>query len=427
MNDAKIKRTYTREELHELVWATPIQKLAAEFGLSDRGLAKTCARHLVPVPPRGHWARIEAGQSVKRTPLRAVENKDLHTVHIGATKMGFLSESVLVAVAASKSALIAAKAERRKSAPLGSARSALEEPGDNPHKWISAAVKQLRKAKPDDDGVVKAPGIIVHERSRERAILILHNLARTCEERGSELSTDERGQLIFKADIGSGSIALIEERRRFKHIPTAEERVEHGKILAKQQREQARGMWSFGRTEPWPENDIVYTGKFTLTCDNGSGDGLRKSWSDGKSQSVENMLDAFLDGIKLIISAEAERRRIYAEKERQRQALQHRRHLAEQRVDREKNRLTYLDWIAQTRREVDSLRATINAVPMNAHLPPDYQRMIQWAGSRLSELEEQTTVERIQATLVERELYADPDPLFDPEGEPPPKVNYWDY
>ena len=139
------------------------------------------------------------------------------------------------------------------------------------------------------------------------------------------------------------------------------------------------------------------------------------------------MLDAFIVGIKLIISAEVERDRLYAEKQRHRQVMQHRRQLAEQGVKREEKRLAYLDWIAKTRREVDDLRATIDAVPREVDLPPDYQRMIAWAECRLANLEAQTTVEQIQATLVERGLYADPDPLYDPEGAPPPEVNYWDY
>lgn len=91
------------------------------------------------------------------------------------------------------------------------------------------------------------------------------------------------------------------------------------------------------------------------------------------------------------------------------------------------SRARYLDWIAKTRREVDDLRATIDAVPREVDLPPDYQRMIAWAEWRLANLEAQTTVEQIQATLVERGLYADPDPLYDPEGDPLPEVNYWDY
>ena len=78
------KITLTREELHEKVWSTPMQKLAAEFGFSDVGLAKLCRRHQVPVPPRGYWARLQAGQKVKRTPLRPTTHPRLDKVEIYA-------------------------------------------------------------------------------------------------------------------------------------------------------------------------------------------------------------------------------------------------------------------------------------------------------------------------------------------------------
>ena len=38
----------TREELYKRVWSTPMSKLAADFGLSDVGLAKVCKRHKIP-------------------------------------------------------------------------------------------------------------------------------------------------------------------------------------------------------------------------------------------------------------------------------------------------------------------------------------------------------------------------------------------
>ena len=62
-----------RSELYEKVWSTPITKLAAEFGVSDVGLAKACRRHAVPVPQRGHWAKLKAGQTPARTPLPTPE------------------------------------------------------------------------------------------------------------------------------------------------------------------------------------------------------------------------------------------------------------------------------------------------------------------------------------------------------------------
>lgn len=54
----------TREELHTLVWQKPMIRLAEEFGVSGNGLAKICDRLDVPYPPRGYWAKKEAGKPV---------------------------------------------------------------------------------------------------------------------------------------------------------------------------------------------------------------------------------------------------------------------------------------------------------------------------------------------------------------------------
>jgi ankyrin repeat protein len=58
-----------RGGLFDRVWAEPVEKLAKEWGLSGRGLAKACQRLKIPVPPRGFWARVQNGQQVRRPRL----------------------------------------------------------------------------------------------------------------------------------------------------------------------------------------------------------------------------------------------------------------------------------------------------------------------------------------------------------------------
>ena len=58
-----------RTELYKLVWSKPMTKLGAELGISDVGLAKACRRHTIPVPPRGHWAKLQAGKTSVQVPL----------------------------------------------------------------------------------------------------------------------------------------------------------------------------------------------------------------------------------------------------------------------------------------------------------------------------------------------------------------------
>jgi hypothetical protein len=51
-----------RSQLYELVWSKPVKTVAMELGISDVGLAKACRRSDIPVPPRGYWAKVEAGR-----------------------------------------------------------------------------------------------------------------------------------------------------------------------------------------------------------------------------------------------------------------------------------------------------------------------------------------------------------------------------
>lgn len=59
----------SRADLYEQVWAEPMTKVANRLGISDVGLAKACARARIPTPPRGHWAKLQAGKPSKRPKL----------------------------------------------------------------------------------------------------------------------------------------------------------------------------------------------------------------------------------------------------------------------------------------------------------------------------------------------------------------------
>ncbi len=60
---------FSRQELYDLVWSRPIATLAATYGVTDVGLAKTCRRAGIPVPHRGYWAKQSAGLAVEKPRL----------------------------------------------------------------------------------------------------------------------------------------------------------------------------------------------------------------------------------------------------------------------------------------------------------------------------------------------------------------------
>lgn len=61
--------TLSRQDLYELAWSKPMSDLAKDFGISDVALAKRLRKLGVPVPGRGYWARVTAGQTPHRPAL----------------------------------------------------------------------------------------------------------------------------------------------------------------------------------------------------------------------------------------------------------------------------------------------------------------------------------------------------------------------
>jgi hypothetical protein len=59
--------TWNRQELYGKVWRFPLRKLAAEYGISDVGLAKVCRMLEIALPGRRHWTRID---QLLRAPVR---------------------------------------------------------------------------------------------------------------------------------------------------------------------------------------------------------------------------------------------------------------------------------------------------------------------------------------------------------------------
>ncbi len=68
-------RFWDRNALYEEVWSTPMATLAEKYGISDVGLAKNCRKLSIPLPGRGYWAKISAGQSFAKTPLPKISQE----------------------------------------------------------------------------------------------------------------------------------------------------------------------------------------------------------------------------------------------------------------------------------------------------------------------------------------------------------------
>ena len=103
----------SRKDLYRLIWSEPITALAERFGISDVGLAKVCRRSDIPAPPRGYWAKTDAGGKFQRPDLP--DREDLKSRRIRfRTSRGPIQQN---ATTSAKAPPLGANAQHRSSPP----------------------------------------------------------------------------------------------------------------------------------------------------------------------------------------------------------------------------------------------------------------------------------------------------------------------
>ena len=302
----------SREELYERVWSTPMRTLAAEFGLSDVGLKKTCTRLRIPTPERGYWAKKAAGQRVRQAPLPklpASVRPESMTVDFGAV------QNAAAAAAAPLEPPTGPVAEQRAFESRPENRLTVPDVLETPHRLVAATVVAMRAAKPDAQYLLRPRAAAVLDLAVslgtvDRALRIYDLLIKALFARGHtvELRTDDRK---------TSTVACISNHRIDMAIT---EKVERSEL-------------------PKPKNaPLYYSKEYTFTptgrlafATTVTYLGTRSTWSDGKRQRLEECLNGIIVG--LVESAEAMRandarieaqRRAWEEEERRRQAAQRR-------------------------------------------------------------------------------------------------------
>jgi hypothetical protein len=182
--------TLSRRDLYEAVWAEPMTTTASRYGLSDRGLAKLCERHQIPVPARGYWRRKETGQPVTPDPLpeapAAVDKIELSATPVSEEPLHPLVEQQL---AYERAHLI--------TVPDRVARS---------HRLVARTRDHLKERRPADDGTMRtyAPNLRlrVSKLQAGRALRIFDTLFKACEERGFTITPpdEKNGEKILVHD-----------------------------------------------------------------------------------------------------------------------------------------------------------------------------------------------------------------------------------
>jgi hypothetical protein len=292
------EKTFSREELYDLVWSEPITAIAKRLGLSGRGLAKACDRGNVSVPWRGYWQKLAAGQAPERVGLPPIAKGVPASVSVSV----WPPEEAAFAVDANLDAEIASEA-------TPDFAIVVPAPGKL-HPTAQSVLDALSSERPDRHGAVSCkvnhlPSIRVMPSTVARAVRILDALMK---------GVDRRGWKVEGTHVVVSGIEHwfeIEERiKRVAHVATAKER-------AAQERHQRKATWD---SYAWvPEWDYVSSNELTLKIYGGSYQSkLPRNFRDTSRGSLETRLNEVMIGVRRLAAASAAYRSEEAERERQR-------------------------------------------------------------------------------------------------------------
>ncbi len=350
----------TRGELYGEVWAHPRVKLAKKYGISDVALAKRYRKRDIPLPGLGYWAKVQAGQKPRRKPLPRRDNDEVMTIRPYKERMKMQNKTVARKVASLRK-------DEEKSAPIVVPEKLLKS-----HPYIKTSRKYLRmrqsKEYPyrSDMPLKECLSIYVSNKQLRRAFLIIDTLIKEFEKRGFKMA------LLDGTGKESTAVIIMDEKVHFS-IEELYERVL--KPLPE------------GRKEPTPYDYVSrHSGRLKLKIEELSwgGEGLRKTWSDGKFQKVENILSEFIDG--MIAVAGKLRERTLERQERERKAEEERRirEAAIKRYEAEEAKVGKLMSDMTKWNRSKQLRAYIRAVKKKRIITPEW---IKWAYEQADRLD----------------------------------------
>jgi hypothetical protein len=405
--------------------------VAAEFGISGTGLAKICNRYAIPTPPRGYWAKLQNGKPTRQVPFIEIDNTKLDklTIHAGAWHLPPEAQEVISR----------ARAEHvRRSTPRPAVDAPIE-PVVDVQPCIAATAKALRHAKPNRDGLVHATGdrtvgVTIGVNSIERAIFILDGLARALEARSLTPTACGTG---VQAQRGPDKVALAmtERTQRVPHVATKEElAAEERRVKQRERFFASPRRWDLpagsqpSHEKAYPDFDTVMTGQLVVQADGYGGDGVRRSWADGRMQRLERMIDDIAIGVDALLAVRTAKREEAEERQRQYAELARRRALAAKRVEREKKRVELLNALIELQSEADELGEWLTNGPLHDIVGEETAtataRMLTWAEARLAKLGRRIAPDGIQKALEADGLFPEVDDLQDPLGDPPAGYNW---
>jgi hypothetical protein len=354
---------YDREELYRKVWERPLLKVAEEYGVSAVALGKTCRKLSVPVPGRGHWAKLAFGkEGVKKPPLPKLDKVPvIYRSPVVQRKPPTPDQNDPECAAINQ--LLTSGALNPLPAD-GSAR---------PHPLIRHTASLLRsRSRKDEHGILlprEANGLDVRvsEGTLERALLVMARILAVLERQGARVEISEQGHTTALINGERVSFGIEEPIRRVveqkPRVPNPTDRWDYDEIV---KHEPGGKLALLIHSSTWGQHE------------------QRTRWNDAKVQRIENHVADFVAG--LMRTAIAQRRQEEERKKReaeQQKRAQERAQLRKEIEEEEKKLEQFNKWVDLWER-AERLRRFISAYAEKTHgwsaeKQPHYKAWIEWA------------------------------------------------
>ena len=342
MNQNKSKRI-SRDELYQQVWSMPLTKLATQYGISDRGLAKICQRLDIPTPGRGYWARKAAGKHVIQyqlpDPVSDIPNDVVITEYGGRPQPNTETQSSL-------SKTIEESSEFSIPERLTSPHPVIEE-------WLDEYKnrKQEEKDEKKRDPLGHRYGEIYImstltsvDRRRHR---ILHVIFNELEKLGYEIKSECFDSAYLEYEGLRVDFTLREKLKQVRRALTEEEQSSY-----------------FYRDKPYIQ-ELEPTGKLQFSIKTYIESGLRREWNETKTKSMEEHLPEIVALLTLAGPILVEKERQREEDHRRYQAEERQRYEREQALKKDQNQWQQFLEVAQAWQQADIARKFIAELEKN--------------------------------------------------------------
>lgn len=341
MTETPKVRRVTREELYAMVWRRPMSSLATEFGISGNGLAEICDRLNVPYPPRGYWAKKEAGRPVAITPLPPYKEGMPQAADIHPT----LPASPILPEAA-ESAVTAAQKVTGLTVPED-----LSDLHPRVKAWLSQykkdqqeRIQENRRHRHDSWWHTRLlPDLTDRDLYRFR---VTSAIFKGIEKAGGGIEKSPLiGRITFKIDVHEVECSIVE--KMFKPLKLSEEQ----KVWTAYQHHHQTGLASSG---------------FLRVSITTYLDGRQFQWIETEKQKIGDILPAIVGGIMAAGPILEHRKREREERERQYRAEEMRRYEARRRKEINDKRWNQFRMLAANWEEQRRLRAFLTEVEKHA-------------------------------------------------------------